>query len=592
MLYLRELELAGYLQDNWKVSDRLTLNLGVRYEHHPPMSEHDNVLPGFSFDQRAVVWGPSPADLVSLGRTTQPIMGLYTQYGVKFMGAEQAGYPAGIFKNTGLGLMPRLGFAWRTLGGNRPVILRGGYGTYTYPIGARKWDGTMTGMVPNQARFQTSFVDPALSPDGMRNYSLRSVPTVIAGQNSASVIDVTKPSSVSRGGYNVFGFAPEQPLLRVHQLNFTLEREVLANTVARATVIGVFGRNLDQYQSYNRAPLNDYIYYSQAREPRPTGEFANVALRSWDKVSYGNIDIFQRTGYSNLGGLQLELQRRYSRGYAFQLFYVMQNAMLAGGNGTADLIPDPTQFLPGSVPTDLAAVNRFYNYRRDDTIPKHRVNYNFLIDLPIGRGKLLARNAPGWAEKIIGGWQVAGIGSMRSRYWALSTNYWGAFGNVDNYGKKYPIEDCRSGTCYPGYLWANVYIPPSQINSVNAQGRPNGIMGVPSDYKAAAAYVDNVALNNFVFIQLKNGAQQRVTLDNGLHPWRNQWMPGPWLRNLDASLFKVVSIRERLRVRLNADFFNVLNSPGQPMPDGNGIALRNVNAQGARQTQLTLRVEW
>jgi hypothetical protein len=290
--------------------------------------------------------------------------------------------------------------------------------------------------------------------------------------------------------------------------------------------------------------------------------------------------------------VQLELQRRYANGYAFHIYYVMQNSLVAGGNGTTDPIPDPASYLPGTVPTDADELNRLFNYKRDITVPKHRVNYNFLVDLPIGRGKPLARNAPGWVDKIVGGWQVAAIGSMYSRYWTLSTNYWGSFGDVEVYGRKYPIEDCRSGTCYPGYLWANVYIPPNQINSVNAQGRPTGIMGVPSDYRAAAAYVDNVALNNFVNIPLNNGSLQRVNLDNGLHPWRNQYVAGPWLRNLDASLFKVVSITEQLRVRFNADFFNVLNSPGQPLPDGNGIALRNVNAIGARQTQLTLRVEW
>ncbi len=56
---------------------------------------------------------------------------------------------------------------------------------------------------------------------------------------------------------------------------------------------------------------------------------------------------------------------------------------------------------------------------------------------------------------------VAAIGQIRDNYWALPTSYWGSMGNVEVYGKKYPIEDCRSGLCYPGYLWANVYIPPS-----------------------------------------------------------------------------------------------------------------------------------
>ena len=58
---------------------------------------------------------------------------------------------------------------------------------------------------------------------------------------------------------------------------------------------------------------------------------------------------------------------------------------------------------------------------------------------------------------------------------------------VEIYGDKYPIEDCRSGACFPGYLWWNGYIPANQINSVDRNGKPNGVMGVPANYKPAAA---------------------------------------------------------------------------------------------------------
>ena len=57
---------------------------------------------------------------------------------------------------------------------------------------------------------------------------------------------------------------------------------------------------------------------------------------------------------------------------------------------------------------------------------------------------------------------------------------------IEIYGYKYPIEDCTSGACFPGYLWWNGYIPANRINSMDAQGRPNGIMGVPANYKPAA----------------------------------------------------------------------------------------------------------
>ena len=51
------------------------------------------------------------------------------------------------------------------------------------------------------------------------------------------------------------------------------------------------------------------------------------------------------------------------------------------------------------------------------------------------------------ADKFIGGWQIAGIGYLVSRYWTLPTNHVPTTGTIEVYGYKYPIEDCTSGTC-------------------------------------------------------------------------------------------------------------------------------------------------
>jgi hypothetical protein len=57
---------------------------------------------------------------------------------------------------------------------------------------------------------------------------------------------------------------------------------------------------------------------------------------------------------------------------------------------------------------------------------------------------------------------------------------------IETHGYQYLIEDCTSGTCYPGYLWYNGYIPAYRINSTNpTTGKPNGYMGIPADYKPA-----------------------------------------------------------------------------------------------------------
>ena len=98
--------------------------------------------------------------------------------------------------------------------------------------------------------------------------------------------------------------------------------------------------------------------------------------------------------------------------------------------------------------------------------------------------------------------------------------------------------------------------------------------------------------NNNVLVPLKNGQNQLVAFDTGLHPWRNQVMPGPWITNLTASLYKNIPITERVVLRVNLDAFNVLNQPGIGLPGGDGIISLRTSAQGARTMQYTARLTW
>ncbi len=603
----RDREVAFYLQDNWKLSPRLTVNLGMRYEYHPPLHENLGLFTGFDMERRAVVNSRSIDELVRLGRTTPEIVNTFTRIGVKFLTADEVGLPRNLTYTDAYGFGPRAGVAYRLSQSRRPVILRTGYGLYVYPPPLRNFNAPLRSNPPFQATFSTSFTSAAQSPDGLPNYAMRSVPSVIAGVNSSGVIDTKRPGSVNRGGFTVNFFDPQQPLTRVHEWNLTVEREVLENVVARLSYVGNHGFNLEQFRHFNQAP-NNYIWFTTTGLALPTGEFAGVARRSYDKATYGDIRRYQKTGWSNYNGLTFEVQRRHSKGFGYQFFYVLSNAFRVAGDGWRDdLIPDPITFLPGAVPTDIDALNRFINYRRDTSIPKHRLRWNWLIDLPFGRGKAIGRNASGLLDKLIGGWQLAGLGTYRSRYWSLPTTNWGAQGKVEIYGTKYPIEDCRSGTCIPGYLYWNGYIAANRINSHDAQGRPNGIMGVPSNYQPAhrpiipipadgGSPTDPLAQfydSNTVFITLNNGVVQRISMDTNLHPWRNQSAPGPWSFGMDASAFKTIPIGERLALRLNIDFFQVLNNPGLDLPSStNGIISLQNSSNSPRTLQLTARLSW
>ena len=136
-------------------------------------------------------------------------------------------------------------------------------------------------------------------------------------------------------------------------------------------------------------------------------------------------------------------------------------------------------------------------------------------------------------------------------------------------------------------------------------------MGVPSNYKPATAFLipqgstalpanapANTAISSFwdtnnVWIPLSNGTVQRQAFDDGLHPWRNQLMPGPLQWFQDASLFKFIPIKERVTVRFNMDFFNVLNNPNNPTAvAGTGFLSTRNSGSAARIMQLALRLTW
>jgi hypothetical protein len=545
-----------------------------------------------------------------LGATLPSVVNRMQSLGAKFISREEAGLPDSFYNVPKTNFGPRVGFAYRISAGNKPMVLRGGYRISHFTIPLRAWTAQQRSNAPYYARLTSDYNSSTLSPDRINNYYMRSVPTTIAGVNSANAINLENVSSIVRGSPSAKFFAAEQPDTRVHDWNLTLEREVAANTVLRASYVGNHTSNLQMQRELNTA-TPEYVWYATTRQPLPTGEYAGVARRAYDQTVYGTIDEYRKDGWGNFSGATFEAERRYTGGYGFQLYYSVGNNLMAGGETYRSITAAPNAYLPGAVPTDYEERVRLLNYRRDTGTPKHRVRWNWIADLPFGKGKPIGRNADGVLDKVIGGWQIAGMGSLRSTYFALPTNIYPNGNDIEMYGYQYPIEDCRSGSCRPGYLWWNGYIPENQINSYNAAGQPNGVMGVPANYKPAAAFLipwgstalppnapanTNVASfwdTNNVWIPLQNGTVQRVGYNDNLHPWRNQYLPSSRQWGLDASLFKSIPISERVNVRFNADFFNVLNKPGNPSGvSSNGILSTFDSGQSARELQLTLRVSW
>jgi hypothetical protein len=582
------------------------LQLGLRWEYWLPYHDKGGSIVGFDRASDSVVLGADLNTLYKLGQTRPSLVARYQSFGVKFISPKEAGLPQDLVDSRKGNFGPRLGFAYKALDGKSSFVVRGGYSLSFFHVSLAQWLDNNRQNLPLAASYNYNLNDLAQSPDGLGNYFMRSVPTVIAGVNSQNVVDLDQPRGINRGPGKISYFAQNQPDSRAHTWNLSLEKEVMSSTVARARYVGNHSSGLSQFYNYNDA-TPDFIYYPTTGQPLPTGEFANVARRFYDQQVMGGLEEFRQTGWGNSNGVELELERRFDKGYGFQLSYVMGNTFSATGG-----VNEVNQYLPGAVPTGYDERNAALNYQRDTGIPKHRVRWNWLLDLPVGKAKWIGGNSGRVVNKLIGGWQLAGLGNLRRTYFALPVGNWNFTGApVESYGYKYPIQDCRSGLCNPGYLWWNGYISPTQINSVDAKGSPNGVMGVPANYKPAVTPLipwgsttlpanapGNTVISQFwdtnnVWIPLKNGTVQRLTYNNNLNPWRNQYLPSVLQWGLDASLFKVIPVTERAQLRFNADFFNVLNHPGNPNSvGGDGVLNTRSSGQGARTLQLSLRLSW
>jgi hypothetical protein len=595
-----------YVQDNWRVRRDLTLNLGVRWQYLGPYLDERGMTAAWDFPSKSLVRSVSTKELVDSGYTTQPIADGYTAIGVKFITPEQAKLPKNLVSASKHDFAGRVGFAYNPHFGKRNLVIRGGYGMYFFPIPARTFSELRLNP-PMQGNYQLSWNNSAQTVDGLPNSLLRYAPDVITGVNSTNAIRIAPPNP----GVQMTALANDLPTARAHQWNMTMEHEVFRDTVVRAGMIGTAGRNLDMMELFNRNPVSNYVWFVNTGLAIPQGTYANTARRAYDQTTYGDIRVYNKFGYSNFVGVQLEAERRFSKGLAFQFFYLMSNSLSTGatpsqgGDFTVNAIDQADRFLAGAYPTSREDRIKFYRYSRDADVPKHRVRFNYLYDIPIGRGKKFAGGIGTGLNRLVGGWQIAGYGSSNSRYFALPSGNWGAVGKLDVYGKQFPIEDCRGGACFKGYMYYNGYLPATVVANSGGSciASPTAcVKGVPANYAPVVTNINPAVANgtvdanfnntNNVTVRLKDGTNQLVAFDTGLNPLRNQYVNGPWITNITGSVYKSVPITERVTLRINLDAFNMLNQPGIGTPNTEGIiSLRN-SAQGARVLQYTARLTW
>lgn len=356
----------GYFaQDDFKVSSKLTVNYGVRYEYHPPFIDPTLQIANFDRDfpggrvivpNAASVALTAPGFKASIGST--PIVT-----------ADAAGLPESLRFSDKNNFMPRIGVAYRPFGNK--TVFRGGYGIFTVTV-LGNVSYSLVGIHTSDTRtYDSSLVNglPALSfpqPFG------QGIGTVTAVGNA----------DFRRGNL----FHVREPYAQ--QWNFTIERDLGWNTGLRLTYTGSHTIGLYNSPDLNQVHPNT-VGYSVAKLSRPFPNWAIVYSRD--------------TGASaKYNSLQTEVQKRFSNALSFQSSWIWaKNLSNAIGSDSTGFAGDS-----GSVPTDR--FNLGLDYGNVSTTRRHRWLTTFTYQFP-GLGWKPQSVAGQAGKAVAAGWQFSGI---------------------------------------------------------------------------------------------------------------------------------------------------------------------------------------
>jgi hypothetical protein len=398
--------------------------------------------------------------------------------------------------------------------------------------------------------------------------------------------------------------------------------------------------NLDNDYYYNSHPTT-YQWEMATGTVPPTGnvigsnQYAATATGPYNQTTYGANQMYERNGWSNDNILQVNYQRLFHHGVAYQIFYDLSKPMRFGGNygsnatqiytqskpyanypgalGTlSTMTPAYGPVYPGVPPPALPsgwpdwaeyhALDKYENYQLDSEEPIQDIRFNGIVDLPFGRGKRFFSNVNGFVNELIGGFQLAGDGDIVSQTFIPAASNLGPASASHIYKHRYPITDCRSGVCLKSYLWWNGYIAPTSTTGVaGSVCTTNCVTGLPANYVPEQAPIDNDPTSayygdNDVQVSAPGLGSSPLTVAYDVGPFggnylQKSWLNGPINYVTDISIFKVFPIREGINLRVNVDAFNALNVQGWNNPDTTGGVENNLTSYNTpRQIQLTARL--
>ena len=351
---------SGFVQDDWRVNNHLTVNVGLRYELHTPWVEVDNRQANFGL-----------------------ISGQVEIAGVD--GASRAGYNE---YNGITNFQPRLGFAWTPWGGK--TVIRASYSLSSY------LEGTGTNL--------RLTINPPFGGEKNASYGTLATPTTTLDEGFAPIGSATNPFE----GALIRLWDPNVRPAVSNQWNFTIQRQINGSTTLQVGYVGQKNTHLMVPMPYNQLELlpNGTTEESPYLSGNPT--LKNEISQISGTASNGN---------QSYNSLQAVLQKRLAGGLEYNVAYTYSKCMTdsSGYYGNWDGATTPTSPYFQDLFNQKAEWGPCYY---DAT---HVLTSYVTYDLPLGRGRTFGKDMPKALDFVAGGWQVNGILSLHTGF-ALTLN--------------------------------------------------------------------------------------------------------------------------------------------------------------------------
>jgi Carboxypeptidase regulatory-like domain/TonB dependent receptor len=367
----RQWRLAGYFEDDFKVSSKLTLNLGLRYEYDQPWYEQNNKTANVLPDGTVEYAGQVPVGAVA-GSIVCPTRACY-----------DANYKQ---------IMPRVGFAYQA---RNKLVIRGGYGATSFFEGY-SFNQRLTSSPP----FTLAINSNAPTPTGA------------SGGTPFTVANAFSQQFGSNPNYNLYSVWPQdvEPAY-IHQFTLVSEYALTNELSLSAGYHGQVGHHLADYRNGNQ------LTAQQAQDLSGTNFCGAAAIPAVDQPPYfnlvgecGAILVTESAARMNYNAGQLTLRQRTHHGLEYTLNYTYAKS-LAETSGNYAVANTSFNGLSAQNGYDLNA-----DYGPSPTDIRHSLNFVGVYDLPFGHGRTYGSNANGFVDAALGGWRLAASALLYSGF--------------------------------------------------------------------------------------------------------------------------------------------------------------------------------